>query len=577
MLNPKLLKEVKNSSSSVNLANDDKVGNIFLNMDTFKSKLSYSISEIEILKANNENNINIIGVHNNRIELLETNLILEQNHNITQNTMIDSLNTKLSDIEQEYTIFKNNATEFFENQKNYNGDYEIGIDIIRGQLDITTQTTNTFTFELEKLTTKIDEFYNTLPKYADIQFSIDNHPIIKSISLENDSMYLYKELHTNYDIYVKNKCISDFIDNSLDKRDLNIIKKDLLSKLENVYHQLNTKIDNRIKIFAKNIEENMVDDENILYGKNIILNCENSKLEFNNTHSPTNSIINNKNGLIFTIGEHFFTMQNNGNLGINIEKPKYSVDTNGSIHTKLGFFENGNKVISSQWKVNYGQLVYRDTPIAIDELHVQNGIFIDKLNSSILCTNHLGEITSKSSLQMQEIENLQTTILKIQENIEKVEENNVFSHGIQIAEDITMLDKQLNIKHNKDKILSLHSSGDIHLNKYSNISNELLFVSNGKVKCKPHLSNFIVNMKPHKKYTIKNTHSIQLEEYYLENGQVCINDKIKLYEGIILITNTKKKESSNFSILQNNRIISGGLIHQNIKQIVINKYGSLAI
>jgi hypothetical protein len=44
-----------------------------------------------------------------------------------------------------------------------------------------------------------------------------------------------------------------------------------------------------------------------------------------------------------------------------------------------------------------------------------------------------------------------------------------------------------------------------------------------------------------------------------------------------LITNTKKKESSNFSILQNNRIISGGLIHQNIKQIVINKYGSLAI
>ena len=61
MLNPKLLKEVKNSSSSVNLANDDKVGNIFLNMDTFKSKLSYSISEIEILKANNENNINSVS------------------------------------------------------------------------------------------------------------------------------------------------------------------------------------------------------------------------------------------------------------------------------------------------------------------------------------------------------------------------------------------------------------------------------------------------------------------------------------------------------------------------------------
>ena len=35
-------------------------------------------------------------------------------------------------------------------------------------------------------------------------------------------------------------------------------------------------------------------------------------------------------------------MQNNGNLGINIEKPKYSLDTNGSINTKLGFYENGN-------------------------------------------------------------------------------------------------------------------------------------------------------------------------------------------------------------------------------------------
>ena len=43
MLNPKFLKEVSNSPKTPNLSNDDKIGNIFFNMDTFKSKLSYSI------------------------------------------------------------------------------------------------------------------------------------------------------------------------------------------------------------------------------------------------------------------------------------------------------------------------------------------------------------------------------------------------------------------------------------------------------------------------------------------------------------------------------------------------------
>jgi hypothetical protein len=577
MLNPKFLKEVSNAPKTPNLSNDDKIGNIFFNMDTFKSKLSYSISEIEVLKVNQENNNTIIGVHNNRIELIENNLLLEQNHNITQNEILETLNTKLSDIDQEYTIFKTNALEFWENQKNHNEDFVIGIDVIKGQLDMNLQTTNTFTFELEKITNKMDEFYNTLPKHEDVQSFIDNHPIIKSFSLENDSIFLYKELHTNFDIYVKNKCISDFIDNCLDKRDLNIIKKELIGKLDNVYQQLNTKIDNRIKIFAKNIEDNNVDDENILYGKNIILNGQNSKLQFNNMNNSINNIVSDKSGLTFNVGNHFFTMQNNGHIGINIEKPKYSLDTNGSIHTKLGFFENGTKLISSQWKISYGHLVYRDTPIAIDELHVQNGIYINKQNSSILCTNHLGEITSKSSLTMQEIENLDTTLNKMKEDIEKVEENNIFTNGIQIADSITMLNDQINIKYDKNKIISLHSSGDIHLNKYANISNELLTISNGKVSSKPQLSNFIVNMEPNKKYTIKNNVSLQLQECLLENGQVYINDKIKIYEGVILITNTTKKDSSNFSILQNNRMISGGIVHQNIKQLVINKYGSLAI
>ena len=198
-------------------------------------------------------------------------------------------------------------------------------------------------------------------------------------------------------------------------------------------------------------------------------------------------------------------MHNNGNLGINIEKPKYSVDTNGSINTKLGFYENGNKVISSQWKTSFGQLVYRDTPIGVNELHIENGIFINKLNSSILCTNNLGEITSKSSLAMKEIEDLDMTLSKMKEDIEMIEENNFFTNGIQISNDITMLDDNLNIKHKKNKILCINSSGELHLNKYSNVTNELLTISNGKVTCKPHLSNFIVNMKPNKIYTIKNS------------------------------------------------------------------------
>ena len=577
MLNPKLLKNISNHPSSISDKNDDKVGNIFLNMDTFKSKLSYSISEIELLKINNDNNRNIIGVHNNRIELLETNLLLEHNYNLEQNLNIDKLSSIFTEIEQEYTVFKNNTIDFLENQKNYNSNYELGIFTIKGELDMTSQTVDTFTFEVEKLTNKIDDFYNTLPKYADIQFTIDNHPIIKSLSIENDSIFLYKELHTNYDIYVKNKCVSDFIENSLDKRDLNIIKKELVGKIDNIYEQLNTKIDNRIKIYAKNIEDNLLDDETILNGKNIILNSANSKIEFKTSTIVKNTITSNLTGLMFNIGNHFFTMQNNGNLGINIEKPKYSLDTNGSINTKLGFYENGSKLISSQWKVSYGQLVYRDTPIGVNELHVENGIFINKLNASILCTNHLGELTSKTSLTTREIENLDTIILKMHDYIEKVEENMCFTNGIQIADNITMLDNHLNIKHDKNRILSVHSSGDIYLNKYSNISNELLTISNGKVTCKPHLSNFIVNMKPNKIYSIKNSVSIQLEEHHLENGQVYLNDKIKIYEGIIFITNTTKKDNSNFSILQNNRIISGGLIHQNIKQLVINKYGSLAI
>jgi hypothetical protein len=579
MLNPKFFKDkdVSNFHTHHNVTNDDKIGNIFLNMDTFKSKLSYSISEIELLKVNNDNNSNIIGVHNNRIEILETNLLVEHNYNIEQNYSIDTLNNKFAEIDQDYTNFKNSTTYFLENQKNHNTDYEIGIDIIKGQLDMTTQTTNTFSFELEKLTNKIDDFYNTLPKHDDIQISIDNHPIIKSLSLENDSIFFFKELHTNYDIYVKNKCISDFIENALDKRELNIIKKEFTGKLENAYNQLNTKIDNRIKIYAKNIDDKLLDDENILYGKNIILNAANTKIEFKNSNSIKNSIESNQNGLMYNVGNHFFIMHNNGNLGINIEKPKYTVDTNGSINTKLGFYEDGSKLISSQWKVSYGQLVYRDTPIAVNELYVENGIFINKLNSSILCTNSLGEITSKSSLTMGEIENLDQTISKIQANIETVDKNNCFTNGIQISEDLTILDDTLNFKHTTNKILSLHSSGDIHLHKYTNIHNDLMTISNGKVTCKPHLCNFIVHMKPNKKYTIKNSVPIQLEEYHLENGQVYLNDKIKIYEGIIFITNSSKRDTSNFSILQNNRMISGGLIHQNIRQLVINRYGSLAI
>ena len=449
MLNPKFLKDVSNPTTSVSLTNEDKVGNIFLNMDTFKSKLSYSISEIELLKINNENNNSIIGVHNNRIELLETNLLLEHNYNKEQNINITTLDTKLSEIEEEFAIFKNNTADFIENQKHNNSEYEIGIDIIKGQLDMNNQVANTFAFEVEKLTNKIDDFYNTLPKYSDIQFAIDNHPTIKSFSLENDSIFLYKELHTNYDIYVKNKCLSDFIENSLDKRDLHIIKKELTGKLDNVYNQLNTKIDNRVKIYAKNIEENLLDDENILYGKNLILSGANAKVDFYNNNTSTYSINSNPSGLIFKIDNNYFTMHNNGNLGINIEKPKYSVDTNGSINTKLGFYENGNKVISSQWKTSFGQLVYRDTPIGVNELHIENGIFINKLNSSILCTNNLGEITSKSSLAMKEIEDLDMTLSKMKEDIEMIEENNFFTNGIQISNDITMLDDNLNIKHKK--------------------------------------------------------------------------------------------------------------------------------
>lgn len=576
MLNPKSLKDVSNPLKGSS-SNEDKIGNIFLNMDTFKSKLHYSITEIDILKTNCENNNNIIGVHNNRIELIETNLLLEHNYNLSQNDSIATLDGKVNYIEQEYSIFKNNTLEFIESQNTHNSEYTLGIDIIKDQIDITSQTVDTFTFELERLTTKIDDFYNVLPKHADIQSTLDNHPIIKSFTLENDSIYFFKELHTNYDIYVKNKCISDFIDNCLDKRDLNIIKLELTSKLDNVYNRLNTKIDNRIKIYAKNIEDNLIDDENILYANSVILNSVNSKLEFKSSDSVKNSITSTPSGLIFNIGNSYFTMHSNGNMGINIEKPKYTVDTNGSINTKLGFYEDGCKLISSQWKVNYGQLVYRDTPIGINELHVENGIFINKPNSSILCTNHLGEITSKSSLTIKEIDHLDTTIIKLKEDIEKVEENSCFNNGIQIGEHIKMVNDTLSIEHDKNKIFSVKSSGDIYINKYNLVENELLTISNGKISCKPQQISLIVNMENNKKYTIKNNSCIQLENYHVEDGTIYIHDKIKINEGIIFISNSSKKDNCNFHILQNNRVINGGFNHQNIKQLVINRYGSLAI
>jgi len=577
MLNPKSLKDVSNHLSGISATNDDKIGNIFLNMDTFKYKLNYSISEIETLKTNTENCKNIIGVHNNRIELIETNLLAEHNYNISHNDSIDILVGKTNSIDQEYNIFKNNISEFIQCQNTYNIEHKIGIDIIKGDLDNTSNSVNTFTFEVERLTTKIDDFYNSLPKFSDIQSTIDNHPIIKSFTSENDSIYLFKELHTNYDIYVKNKCLSDFIENSLDKRDLNLIKRDINSKLDNVYHQLNTKIDNRIKIYAKNIEDNLIDEHSILYGNSILLHSENSKLEFKCSNSMSNSIVSTSSGLIFNIGNNYFTMMNNGNMGINIEKPKYTVDTNGSINTKLGFYEDGCKLVSSQWKVNYGQLVYRDTPIGINELHVENGIFINKPNSSILCTNHLGEITSKTSLSIKEIDQLDSTIIKLQEDIEKVEENSCFNNGIHIGENISMVNDTLTVQHDKNKIVTLNSSGDIYLHKYTNAQNQLLTISNGKIQSKPQLITFIVNMMPNKKYTIKNNNSIQLQDYQLENGQVYIHDKIKINEGIIFISSSTKKDNGNFHILQNNRIINGGFIQQTIKYVVINRYGSLAI
>ena len=70
---------------------------------------------------------------------------------------------------------------------------------------------------------------------------------------------------------------------------------------------------------------------------------------------------------------------------------------------------------------------------------------------------------------------------------------------------------------------------------------------------------------------------LQLENYHVEDGTIYIHDKIKINEGIIFISNSSKKDNCNFHILQNNRVINGGFNHQNIKQLVINRYGSLAI
>ena len=113
----------------------------------------------------------------------------------------------------------------------------MGIDVIKADVGIMTQHVDTFIFELSRLTEKINNFYTELPKYNDIQELIDNNKVLQTINVLNDCMYISKEIHTNYDIYIKNRCINDILENALDKRDLNIITLDLNNKLDSIYNR----------------------------------------------------------------------------------------------------------------------------------------------------------------------------------------------------------------------------------------------------------------------------------------------------------------------------------------------------
>ena len=104
-----------------------------------------------------------------------------------------------------------------------------------------------------------------------------------------------------------------------------------------------------------------------------------------------------------------------------------------------------------------------------------------------------------------------------------------------------------------------------------------MYIHNSKIITKPEYISIIISINANKILTIKNTNTIQLESYRLEKGEIYINNKIKMNEGIALITSSSDLTKSNFDIYQDTCIIDGGIDSENIISITINQNGSLSM